>query len=221
MAAESGVARNTAREAIRQLADEGLVTAEHGRGVFVRVPRRLMRFGSERYGRALREETGLSPFRAEVARQGRVARVDCTSISTVPPPPEVAERLGLDGERDRVVRRENWYFADDEPVQVGVTYIPARIAGDSVLARSALMGRGSLYARCEELGYTISSIREEVTARMPSPEETRGLGIPDGVPVLEILHTGFDEHGTAFEVTRFVMRADLNGLDYRMAVEGG
>ena len=217
LAAEHGVARNTAREAIRQLADEGLVTVEHGRGVFVRVARRLMRFGSERYGRALREETGLSPFRAEVARQGRVARVDCTSITTVPAPPEVAERLGLDGAS--VVRRENWYFADDEPVLGGVTFIPARIAGDSVLATSAQLGRGSLYARFEELGYTISSIREEVTARMPSPEETRGLVIPDGVPVLEILHTGIDEHGTAFEVTRFVMRADLNGLDYRMPVD--
>ena len=36
LAEEYGAARNTAREAIRLLADEGLVIAEHGRGVFVR-----------------------------------------------------------------------------------------------------------------------------------------------------------------------------------------
>src|SRR4051794_22725444 len=57
LAAQHGVARNTAREAIRLLADEGLVTAHHGKGVFVREKRRLMRFGSERYSHRIRKET--------------------------------------------------------------------------------------------------------------------------------------------------------------------
>ncbi|NMI00862.1 GntR family transcriptional regulator [Pseudonocardia acidicola] len=219
LAAEHGVARNTAREAIRLLAEEGLVTASHGRGVFVREKRRLLRFGSERYSRTTRESTGLSPYRAEVARQGRTARVECTSITRTVPPVDVAERLGVDPESESVVRRENWYYADDEPVQVGITYIPWEIAGGSVLATSAQMGKGSLYARFEELGHAITTVREEVTARMPTPEETRGLAVPDGVPVLDVLHTGIDQDGRAFEVTRFVMRADLNGLDYRMPVE--
>lgn len=35
LAATHGVARNTAREAVRLLTDAGLVRAEHGRGVFV------------------------------------------------------------------------------------------------------------------------------------------------------------------------------------------
>lgn len=38
LAEEHGIAQNTAREALRLLADEGLVIAEHGRGVFVRAP---------------------------------------------------------------------------------------------------------------------------------------------------------------------------------------
>jgi GntR family transcriptional regulator len=71
LAARHGIARNTAREAVRLLAAQGLVTAEHGRGVFVRAKPRLLRFGRRRYARALREETGLSPFRAEVEAQGR------------------------------------------------------------------------------------------------------------------------------------------------------
>jgi GntR family transcriptional regulator len=43
--------------------------------------------------------------------------------------------------------------------------------------------------------------------------------MPAGVPVIEVLHTGFDENRRPFEVTRFVMRAGLNGLDYGMPVE--
>ncbi|TCJ94608.1 GntR family transcriptional regulator [Nocardia alba] len=213
------VARNTAREAIRILADEGLVTAVHGKGVFVRKPQRLLRFGSDRYSNRLREETGLSPYRSEVAKQGRTARVDCTSITRVQPPEDVAARLNLNPETDTVARRENWYFADEEPVQVGVTYIPWAIAEHSPLGTSAQMGKGSLYARFEERGHRITRVREEISARMPSPDETRGLAIPDGVPVVDVFHTGIDQDGQPFEVTHFVMRADLNGLDYNMPVE--
>ena len=54
---------------------------------------------------------------------------------------------------------------------------------------------------------------------MQPPDETEGLQIPDGVPVLDVLHTGIDQNGTPFEVTRFVMRADYTGLDYKMAVD--
>jgi GntR family transcriptional regulator len=81
------------------------------------------------------------------------------------------------------------------------------------------MGKGSLYARFEERGHAITRIREEVSARMPTPDEARGLRIPDGVPVLDIVHTGIDQDGTPFEVTQFIMRADYNALDYTMPVE--
>ncbi|MGH3504400.1 MAG: GntR family transcriptional regulator [Nocardioidaceae bacterium] len=219
LAQQHATARNTAREAIRLLADQGLVTAEHGRGVFVRRRPRLLHFGSERYSHRLREETGLSPYRAEVAKQDRSARVDCTSITRVQPPPEVAERLAVDPAKKSVVRRENWYYADDDPVQVGYTFIPWPIAKGSVLGTSADMGKGSLYARFEERGHPIARVREEVSSRMPTPEEERGLAIPPGVPVIDLLHTGIDEQGVPFEVTRFVMRADLSALDYNMPIE--
>jgi len=219
LAADFSTARNTAAAALSLLQKEGLVDRRHGSGWFVRQSRPLLRLGANRYSHALRESTGLSPYRAEVTKQGRVPRVDCTSITRVHPPENVAARLGMSAETKSVVRRENWYYADDEPVQLGITYIPWEIAKGSVLAKSADMGKGSLYARFEELGHSLARIREEVSARMPTPEETHGLRIPDGVPVLDVLHTGIDQNGHAFEVTQFVMRADSNGLDYSMPIE--
>src|SRR5436309_11484190 len=56
LATTHNVARNTAREAVRQLTEAGLVTAQHGRGVFVRTKPRLMRFGQRRYSKKLRDE---------------------------------------------------------------------------------------------------------------------------------------------------------------------
>ncbi|MGC4815454.1 GntR family transcriptional regulator [Micromonospora sp. DT228] len=218
MAARYGTARNTAREAVAILQAEGLVDAQHGRGVFVRSRPPLMRLGSNRYSRRLRGETGLSPFRIEVTKQGRTPRTECRSVTREVPPKEVAERLEIE-HGDLVIRRENWYFADDEPVQFGVTYIPVDVAGDSPLATDAKLGRGSIYARFEDLGYPIMRIREEISARMPTPEESAGLIAPPGVPVIEVMHTSLDNARRPFEVTKFVMRGDLNGLDYEMPVE--
>jgi GntR family transcriptional regulator len=135
------------------------------------------------------------------------------------PPPEVAERLHVSGITKSVVRRENWYFAEAEPMQIGITYIPWQIAKDTELARSDHLGVGDLYARFEDLGYPICFTREEVTARMPTAEERSGLMMPEGVPVLVVRHTGLDQDHAPFEVSEFIMRADYMGLDYTMPVE--
>lgn len=219
LAARYGVERNTAAAAVKILEDEGLIESRNRARPRVRLPRRLLRLGAERYSNRLRDETGVSPFRAEVAKQGKRAQVDCTSIERVAPPAEVAERLGVSAEEASVVRRENWYFADDEPVQVGITYIPWEIAEGSPLGDSANLGKGSLYARFEERGHRITAIREEVSARMPTPDERDRLKVPAGVPVIEVRHTGIDQDERPFEVTCFTMRADLNGLDYRIRIE--
>lgn len=218
LAAEYGSARNTAREAIGLLQAEGLVDVQHGRGVFVRAGTPMIRLGASRYSPRLRAETGLSPFRAEAERQGKTPRVDVPSITRVQVPIDVAERLQLQADA-LVVERVNHYFTDDEPVQIGVTYIPVDIAEGTPLATDANTGRGSIYERFAERGHRINSVREEITARMPSRTERDLLSIPTGVPIIELLHTGLDQDGRPFEVTRFVMRADRNALDYTITVE--
>jgi GntR family transcriptional regulator len=178
-----------------------------------------MRLGANRYSRRERAETGLSPFRIEVMKQGRKSSTECRSVTRERPPADVAERLGLDPSAAEVIRRENWYFADDEPVQMGVTYVPVDVARDSPIATEKTLGRGSIYVRFEELGYPIVRIREEISARMPTPDEIAGLAVPPGVPMIEVLHTSIDDQGRSFEVTRFVLRTDRNGLDYELPVE--
>lgn len=65
----------------------------------------------------------------------------------------------------------------------------------------------------------MTRVRDEITARMPTPAETAVLGLPSGVPVIEILHTSLDQEGEPFEVSRYVHRADLTGLLYELPVE--
>ena len=188
--------------------------------LFVRQRPPLLRLGPNRYSHRLRAETGVTPFRSEAIRQGRTPRTECRSISRRPAPADVRRRLGApEGGTYEVVRRENWYFADEEPVQTGVTYVPQHIAGDSPIGTDKALGPGGIYARFEELGYPVARIREEVSARLPTPSEAAALRIPPGVPVLEVLHTSYDSTSHAFEVTRVVLRGDLSALDYEMPIE--
>ena len=219
LAEARGIARNTAREAIRLLSDEGLVSAEHGRGAFVRAERRLMRFGQHRYSRKVREETGLSPFHAEAAAQGLTPNAVLHRIGRVTPPSHVAERLNVSDATKSTVERVNVYFVDGEPVQIGTTYVPWVIAKGTELEAGDNLGPGDLYARFEDQGYAITFTREEVIARMPTREEAGDLRMPGGVPLLVVTHTGLDEHHRPFEVTEFKMRADHSGLDYTMKVD--
>ncbi|MBV9139556.1 MAG: GntR family transcriptional regulator [Pseudonocardiales bacterium] len=218
LAQRFGAARNTAREAIRLLAEEGLVTARHGRGVFVREKQRMVRWGSERYSRRTYRETGLTPFRLEMARQGKTPRVEVTSIEQVTPPFDVAERLKASPEELSTLRRCNIYYADDEPLQVVTTYIRWADAEGTPLLQPET-GPGGIYGRLEERGYTMTTGRDEIIARMASHTEAHTLQLPPGVPVLDVLHTSLDQRGEPFEVSRFVHRADRAGLVYTFSIE--
>jgi GntR family transcriptional regulator len=217
LAERYGAARNTAREAIRLLAEQGLVTAKHGKGVFVREPQKLFRFGSDRYSIKNRE-TGLTPFRLEAKRQGKVARIEVPSIARERPPADVAERLKVSEDEESVVHRENHYFADDEPVQIVSTYLRWDEAQGTLLMQPKT-GKDGIYGRLEELGHLMTRVRDEISARMPTPAEAATLDLLPGVPVLEVLHTSLDQDGVPFEVSRYVHRADRTGLLYELPVE--
>jgi GntR family transcriptional regulator len=218
LAATYGGARNTARAAVQELASEGLVRSEHGRGSFVREKPRWMRFGRLRYTSTMRTGMAHGPFGAEARAQGKVPRVDVRSATRTPAPEHVAERLGISPGRD-IVRRENWYYADNEPMQIGVTFVPWSIAKGTPLAKAENLGKRSLYGHLEDAGYALAHIREEITARPATHDEIEALSLPIGVPVIELWHTGMTADREPFEVTNFCMRADHSALDYDMPVE--
>jgi GntR family transcriptional regulator len=216
LARAHGTARNTARQAIQILLAEGLIEAQHGRGVFVRPPRTMVRLGHDRYARRHRQK-GLAPFRAEAERQGFTPTVEVRDIGSVTAPRWIAERLKL-AEGDDVLRRRNRYLADDRPVQLADTYIPLHVAGHSSLNQPEV-GPGGIYQRLEDLGHRLLAFREDITARMPRPEETESLAIPPGVPVIELLHTSLDQDGHPFEVTHSILPADRNALSFELTAD--
>jgi GntR family transcriptional regulator len=185
---------------------------------FVRSRPRVVRWGARRYSARLRAESGASPFRAELMAQGRTPRTECRMVTRKKAPVDVARLLMIE-DGAPVICRENRYFADEEPVQIGTTFLPEKLVSRVPhLGRKAL-GRGSLYSRLADIGYRVARVSEQITARMPSVAEADSLAISPITPVLEIIHTSLDDRGRPFEVTQFVIRADLAALDYEMPVE--
>jgi GntR family transcriptional regulator len=213
-----GTARNTAREAIRLLSDAGLVIAEHGRGVFVRRDSPLIRLGNDRYSHKYRE-SGLSPFLLECAKQGKVGRFEVLGIDRVVPSEEVVRHLLVPAHERSILVRENIFYADADPVHRVTTYIPWHIAEGTSLLESEVDHPYGIHGVLEDRGHIMTRQRESLSARMPRTEEAQYLQLPPGVPVMDLLHTSIDQNGDPYELTRFIMRTDLTGLIYDMAVE--
>ncbi len=218
LAREYGVARNTIDEALKILGRQGLITSEWGRGVFVREKKPLIRLGNDRYSPKHRE-AGLSPFLLECAKQGKRGRFEVLGVERIKPGQELANRLGVSVSSKSVLCRENVFYADDDPVYRVTTWIPWSIARGTTLLEKRSGHPFGIHGILEEQGHVMSRINDEVSARMPTEDECHYLMLPMGVPVLEVLHSSLDQHGVTYEVTRFVMRADMNGLHYNVPVE--
>lgn len=208
-----GVARMTVRNAMRLLQDEGLVSAEHGKGSYVRSRPPVRRLASDRFAQRHRKE-GKAAFTVEAEQVGATADVDRIEVSESRPPAEVADRLGISDDASVVVRSRR-YLLDGKPVETAVSYIPADLARGTPIS-DPNPGPGGIYARLEEQGHTLDRFTEDVTARMPTPQETRLLNLSPGVPVFRLVRTAYDIDGRPVEVCDTVMAADAYQLSYEL-----
>lgn len=138
------------------------------------------------------------------------------SIEPAAAPPWVAQRLGV-AEGEPVLLRRNRYLVDGDPVQLADTYIPWAIAEGTPLL-DAVPAPGGIYACLEVLGHELDRMQEDVTARMPLPDEVSLLSMGRGIPVIELIHTSWDRHEVAVEVTRSLLPADRNLLSFELPV---
>ena len=184
-----GAARGTVRQAVALLRSDGLIEVEHGRGAFVRRRPPMRRLSSDRFQRRLRKE-GKAAFLAETEAEGRVPQVEVLEVGPSQAPRQVAELLELDFGDPVLVRRRR-YFADGQPIELATSYLPLELVEGTRIAE-VNPGPGGIYARLEEMGHELDHFTEDVTGRMPLPEETRALRLRPGVPVLLLVRTAYD-----------------------------
>lgn len=208
------VSRPTIRDAINLLRTEGVVAAEHGRGVFVRPSGTIQRLARARLSRKARGENK-GAFLADAATQG------FTPTTTVEvrfePAGDRAAVLNVDP-GDEVTVRDRVMRADDAVVQLAVSRLPRVFTRGTAIEQDDT-GPGGVYARLEDAGHTIGRYAEEVASRMPTPEEASALQLAQGVPVITVTRVAYRQDGTPLEVNDMTLPADRYSLTYEWSAD--
>ncbi|HET8681152.1 MAG TPA: GntR family transcriptional regulator [Micromonosporaceae bacterium] len=205
-----GVSRTTVGAALDVLRSEGLTEHRHGVGVFVRRFARIVRRSPERLSTAARE-SGRMIQDHDTGQRRRAVSVE---VRREPAPEAVARALGVGAGADVVVRARR-FDVDGRPVQVATSYLPVDLAGDTPI-EDLDVGTGGIYARLAEIGAGPVEFEESVTARRPTADEVRDLGLPSvGVYVFEVVRHAYAGNGRCVEVNRMVMDGSVYELRYR------
>ncbi|MEV0041075.1 UTRA domain-containing protein [Streptomyces sp. NPDC050804] len=153
---------------------------------------------------------------AETAARGRRGGQRIVHAGEVAAPAEVAGLLDVAQGEAVVVRRRVMYM-DDHPWELTDTYYPARIARGTRLAGTAKIPGGAV-TLLGELGHVGVLVREDVTARMPSPEEREALRTEPDEPVLRLARVTLDADGRPIQADMMTMPARLQRLRYEMRI---
>lgn len=208
-----GVSRGTVRQALAVLKAEGLIESSAGARAVVRPRPPIARKANVRFRRQHRHD-GMAAFLAEAESEGFTPDVEVTHIGRGEPATErVAQLLDLDVDAPVLVRARR-YFRDGEPVELATSYLPWELAKGTAMTRKNT-GPGGIYQRLEDVGHPIGHYVEDLSARMPTPDETEQLQLASGVPVLLGTRVAFDRDGRPVEVCDTIFAADRWVLSYQ------
>lgn len=200
------------RKAVDLLKQQGLLITVQGKGTYVRNRVRARRHGTDRYSRG-RWSAGTPILIAEAAQQGLQANQLIRFLGTVPAPPIVAARLGIEAGTPVHARRRTTLI-DGRPNQLADSYYEMALADAAPALRDEDTGPGGGFARIEEAGYRLARIREEIALRMPTGPESVALQLPEGTPVAELIRTVYDPQEHPLEVMIAVIAGDMVTFDY-------
>jgi GntR family transcriptional regulator len=206
------VSRNTVRLALAQLANEGMISTSPRRGTFVR-DRVTLTYHATRWERADQRQTAESDaYVSEVREQGREPR-QVFQLRIVSAPVEIAERLRTE-EAEPTVVRSLVRYVDGEPWSLQDSFYPMDLAEGTELMAPTDIPRGTTRVLAErdhpQVGYV-----DELTTRMPTPEEVTALQLGTGTPVLVYIRTGYTLQRPV-RVTRTVFAGDRNRIIYEV-----
>lgn len=205
IAQELGASRMTVRQALRHLAERGLVAARVGHGTFVGQPEIQQQLST------------LTGFTEEMERQGRKPRSILIEAALRLADPETAAALRLPSGAE-VWRIGRIRMVDDRPVALETTEVVAALAPG--LLERADFARASLYAVLRrDYGLVPATAEQTLAAAAAEPEAALPLGLASGTPVLKLTRCTATAEGLPFEHVRSVYRGDAFVMKVRLNLQ--
>ncbi len=210
---EFGVARDTVRDAVARLANEGLVTPLQGIGTVVRDTTNVeMVYRPDRPAQIWSAQTGEQEDSDRVVQAGwETAASDITGWLQVP-------------DRTQVLHRIRHQRKGGQIAQIHEQWIPDHVAraiqdatGDDLADINRPLST-DLFSQMRTAGNGPATVTETTTARMPDPDEASVLELPPGVPVLVTWRVTRNGQGQPVETSVFVGAADRLSQSYTVPV---
>jgi GntR family transcriptional regulator len=196
LTAQFGVSRMTARQAVQNLAAEGLVRRRRGSGTFI-APRPLHRHAGP-----------LMSFTEDMRRRGLTASSTLLSAQVREAIPAEADALRL-GDKPRVVAIDRLRLADATPMAIEhATLLP-----ECALVLADDLESTSLHESLRRLGRIPTVALTWISARSASAEEVRYLELRPKSPVLVEKRIISDQHEQPIEFTTTVYHPDRYVID--------
>ncbi len=203
LAVQFGVSRMTARQAVQNLAAEGLVRRQRGSGTYI-APRPLHRHSGP-----------LMSFTADMHRRGKTASSQLLTAELRTPTAADVEALGLEPDT-RIVALSRLRLADGAPMAIESASLPAVFA--SVLAGD--LEHGSLHEALRGLGREPAIALSWISARLAKAGEAKLLELPARSPLLIERRIIFDLEDRPLEHTETAYAADRYIIDAVFTLRG-
>jgi GntR family transcriptional regulator len=200
------VSRSTIRQAMNELAADGVIRRVQGKGTFVGIPK-------------IQHLPVLTSFSELLRSQGYTPSHRLLASSMRPASPEVAEGLGLEERAPcRFLRR--LFLADGDPVGLAETWLPQTLLGEhDHLFEQGAIEEGSLYEllQGEPLRLFLARAVETINPGLAEEPDAGLLGYEPGSPLLVIKRITFTPEGQAVEWTRLLFAGDR--YEYRVEMQ--
>lgn len=209
------VARDTVRDAIGLLTNEGLVIPKRGVGTVVReIDPVSLNYSATAPAKTWQEQTA-------GAGRDEVVEVEWEDADS-----DVAARLGIT-RGSRVVHRVRHFTKGHGIAQISEQWFPEHIVeaiknsdgGDLADASNRPDVERNVFELMSAAGHAPSQTTEKIVSRMPDPTECETMEVPPGVPVLVTRRITVEESGKPVETTTATGAGDRMSATFTVALK--